>query len=153
MTNDPNAHIPGVLEALKSRGITYRIIDAQSPEERSLIEWTELAFPFVHSQIDWKRVPAHRCVEWTDLEDLVLSFLEMAAMFDERDPVVVMWANGLCPSVELALGDASRLAREIFEEHETSLDIFVFNRREAWLIDMHHEGTLCVGQAEAFKLT
>ena len=152
MNTSPNVHLPGVLKALNEFAIKYRIVDAQSAEERSLIEWTELAFPFVYSQIDWTKVPAHRCTEWGDLEDLVPSFRRLAADFDTSARVVVMWANGLCPSVEMALGDVVRIAREIFEEHETSLDVFVFNRHEGWLIEMNHEGTLCVGTSEAFKL-
>jgi hypothetical protein len=152
MNTSPNTHFPGVVKALREGGIAYGVIDAQSPEEMSLIEWTELAFPSVHSQIDWAKIPAHRCIDWNDLDDLVPFFLEMADTFHAGSPVVVMWANGLCPSVEMALGDVARIARAIFEEHETSLDVFVFNRHEGWLIEMNHEGTLCVGRSEAFKM-
>ena len=59
---------------------------------------------------------------------------------------VVMWNDGLCPVIEMLLRDVRKIASNIFEEHETSIDVLVFSRSEGWLIEMHHEGTLCVGR-------
>lgn len=151
MDTNPRVHLPNVLEALGRLEITHRIVDAQSLEDRDLNDWIERAFPLVGSQIDWSRIPEHRCLQWSNLEDLVPKFRKLCWGLHAEERVVVMWANGLCPCIEMALGDVARIAREIFEEHETSFDVFVFHRREGWLIEMHHEGTLCIGTSETHK--
>lgn len=148
-SSNPSVHIPGVLSALGSKQIPHRIVAAQSEEGDALIEWTESAFPFVHSQIDWSQVPSHECSNWSVLEDLVQKFKELARTKDEQRLVMVTWANALCPSLELELAGLILIAREIFEEHETSTDVFIFSREEQWLIEMHHEGTLCMGRSRS----
>ncbi len=151
MSTSPSVHIPGVLKALARRQIQYRVVDAKSSEEKALIDWTEKSFPWGFSQIDWAKATPHKCTEWTELDDLVLAFEKLVSEFDATTPVVVMWANALCPSLAMPLGDATRTAREIFEEHETSIDVLVFCQAQGWLIEMHHEGTLCLGRAEPFS--
>jgi len=146
-STDPAIHIPGVLNALAHHGITHRIIPAQSPEDSRLTEWTQRTFPTVHSQVDWTRVAHHKCVEWWELEDLVLSFQKLADMLNPTTDVVVMWANALNPCVEMRLGDVAKIAWAIFEEHETSRDVLVFSQADGWLIEMFHEGTLCFGRS------
>lgn len=148
MNTDPNIHIPGVLKALAQHGLPHRLIQARSPENRVLTEWTDTAFPWGFSQIEWGRVTSHRCAEWASIEDLVSEFHSMLSAVESSSPVVVMWANALCPSLEMRLEDAARIAREIFEEHETSTDVLIFNRSDGWLIEMNHEGTLCLGRSE-----
>jgi len=142
-----DVRIPGVMSALERLSLPHRIIAAQSPEDKELTAWTEAAFPWGFSQIDWTLVPDHRCVEYTDLEDVVAAFRAMVETLSAQSLVVVMWANGLCPLLEIQLGDLQTIATEIFEEHETSRDVFVFNRREGWLIEMHHEDTLSMGRS------
>ncbi len=146
MQTSPELHIPGVIEVLARHGIRYRIIPAQSAEDSRLTEWRRRAFPFVHSQVDWTRIEDHECVEWVDLDDLVPAFQRLAMALNPASTVVVMWANALCPSLQLQLGDVVRIAGAIFEEHETSRDVLVFSETEGWLIEMFHEGTLCLGR-------
>lgn len=148
MNSSPSAHFPGVLNALTRLQIQYLVIEAQSPAEIALVDWVERAFPWGFSQIDWARVPSGRCTKWTELDNLVAAFKELVSAFDASTPVVVMWANGLCPSLAMRLGDVKLTAREIFEEHETSMDVLVFCQADGWLLEMHHEGTLCLGRAE-----
>lgn len=148
MNTSPSVHLPGVLRALARREIRYRVVDSQSSAEKALIDWTEQSFPWGFSQIDWTKATQRKCTEWTELDDLVLAFEKLVSGFDTTTPVVVMWANALCPSLAMLLGDVKRTAREIFEEHETSIDVLVFCQAEGWLIEMHHEGTLCLGRAE-----
>jgi hypothetical protein len=147
---NPETHIPGVLKALREQNLPHRVIAALSKESEYLTNWTEKAFPWECSQIDWTRVSSRRCVEWTSLEDLVPAFRKMADTLDPASLVVVMWANALCPVLEMLLGDVQKIATQIFEDHETSSDVFVFNTNEGWLIEMHHEGTLCLGRCTEF---
>ena len=72
----------------------------------------------------------------------------MAGTLEADGMAIIMWANALSPSLEMKVGDVQRIAREIFEEHETSMDVFVFDQHQGWLIEMHHEGTLCIGKSE-----
>ncbi len=141
----PSEHIPGVLRVLALRGIPFRLIEANSSESSKLNDWTAGAFPFIHSQIDWSKVPTHRCFEWRDIDDLVMRFQELLALMSTQTLVTVTWANALCPSLEMELAGVARIAKEIFEEHETSIDVHVFSLSDGWLIEMHHEGTLCIG--------
>ncbi|HBY62059.1 MAG TPA: hypothetical protein DEH78_19745, partial [Solibacterales bacterium] len=114
------AHIPGVLKALEGGQIPYRVIGAESEESAALTEWTERMFPFIHSQVDWSRIPSHQCVTWSGLEDLVLEFERFSRQLTPESLVMVMWADALCPVLEMNLAGVVRIAREIFEEHETS---------------------------------
>lgn len=147
MNTSPNVHFPGVLRALARQHITHHVIDATSLEEKALIDWTEKSFPWGFSRIDWDKVTSHRCTEWTEVDELVAAFEKLASEFSPATLVVVMWANALCPSLGIALGDVKKIAREIFEEHETSIDVLVCCQAEGWLIEMHHEGALCIGFA------
>jgi hypothetical protein len=149
-STSPSIHIPGVLKALQDKQIPHRIVEAESEESKALTEWTERAFPVVHSQIDWSKVTSHLCVNWSALDDLVLEFEGLGRKLDEKSLVMVSWANALCPGLELELAGVVRIAREIFEEHETSTDVLVFSREEQWLIEMHHEGTLCMGRSPGY---
>ena len=146
-STSPSVRIPGVLKALEDRQIPHRIIRAESEESRALVEWVERAFPFVGSQIDWSRVTSHLCLNWSALDDLVVEFEELSRRLDEKSLVMVSWADALCPGLELELSGVVQIAKEIFEEHETSTDVLIFSCGERWLIEMHHEGTLCLGRS------
>lgn len=146
MSTRESVHIPGILTALDLHQIPHRIVAAQSEENHEFSGWIERTFPFAGSQIDWTKVATHQCSEWSGLDDLVQKFTEFARMMEQRSLVFVTWANALSPGLELELGDVTRIAREIFEEHETSIDVLVFNPEEGWLIETHHEGTLCMGR-------
>jgi hypothetical protein len=71
---DPAIHIPGVLNSLAQHGIAHRLVSARSAEDLCLTEWTERAFPWVHSQIDWSGIAAHEYIDWLELDDLVQVF-------------------------------------------------------------------------------
>jgi hypothetical protein len=144
---NPQLHIAGVLRALVNYELQYRVIDARSPEDKDLTDWTERALKFEFCQIDWSQTPSHECLEWDALDDLVPAFYKLLRTLDPGGRVVVMWANGLCPLLEMSLKDVRKIATEIFEQHETSRDVFVFSRSEGWLIEMHHEGTICLGRS------
>lgn len=144
----PSVRIPLVLKALQDRHLPHRIIQAQSDESTALATWTERAFPFISSQIDWSKVHVHECVEWSGLNDAVSKFLRLVGSMDTDSLVLITWADLLCPGLEIQLKDAVQIAREIFEEHETSTDVYVFSRSHKWLIEMHHEGTLCFGRSD-----
>jgi len=126
--------------------LPHRVISPQSKDDKDLTEWTQKAFPFGFSSIDWSRVPSHHCVEWASLEELVVAFRKMTESMNHAGLVVVMWGNALCPVLEMSLGDVRQIATQIFEEHETSTDVLFFSRSDRWLIEMHHEGTLCFGK-------
>jgi hypothetical protein len=134
------------LRALTEKQIPHRIVEAYSPEDKDLTGWIEAAFPWLFTQIDWTRVSSHNCVEYTSLEDLVPAFQEMTNPLDSNILVIVMWGEGCTPLLEMQLDDVVKIARQIFEEHETATDVFVFSRRAGWLMEMHHEGTLCFGR-------
>ena len=141
----PSLHIPGVLKALEQRSLPHRLILVRSEEDQELTRWTQKAFPWGFSQIEWGQVSHHNCIDWTSLDDLVPAFEKVTETLNTESLVVVMWNDGLCPVIEMLLRDVRKIARNIFEEHETSTDVLVFSRSEGWLIEMHHEGTLCVG--------
>ena len=146
MITDPKTHLPGLIRVLEKQRIQFRILPAQSPESNALIVWLERSFPISYSQIAWSKVPSHRCLNWSDPDDLVVKFQEIVVGLSISSLVVVSWANDLCPSIEMHLGDVLRLSREIFEAFETSLDTWIMCREENWCIEMHHEGTLCRGR-------
>ena len=123
MSTDPMIHIPAVVYALDKLGATYRIVPARSEEINDLVSWLERVFPLSHSQIDWAKVPSHRCIDWNDLDELVEGLQRLTHDLAAQSLVVVTFGNALCPSLELRLGDVNRIAREIFEQFETSQDI------------------------------
>lgn len=145
---DPNRHIPGILTELATRGIAHQLIPALSVEDTQLTDWIECRFPIVHSQVDWTKIARHECFEWNTLDDLLPTFLALTRSLNPGTQVVVMWANALSPSLKIRLGDLNLIAKAIFEEHETSTDVWVFSQREGWLIEMFHEGTVCFGRTQ-----
>lgn len=134
--------IPDVMDALACGNIPYRIIEAQSKEEGTLVDWLESRFPFLGSGIGWSRIQGHRCVSWSTTGDLVPSFTRMAADIRPDTVVKVMWADALMPSLELFFGDVLRLAAPLFE---ASFDTWIICESENWCFEIYHEGTLCFG--------
>ena len=149
MRTHSEAQIPKVLTALDRLRCPHRILDPQAVEAVLSVEWIEAKFPFLYTQIDWSKVPSHSCVPWQAVDDLVESFRMMTKTLSSSSLVLVMWNDAACPAIELTLGDAVLVCREIFEVFETSLDNWIVCQREGWLIEMHHEGTLCIGKTSA----
>jgi hypothetical protein len=146
MSSEAEIHIPAVVHALKRIGADYRIIAAQSEEVNDLVLWFERVFPFSYSQVDWTKIPSHECVPWNDVEELLLGLQGLTSDLSSATRVVVLFGNALYPSLEVRLSDMNRVAREIFEQFETSQDTWIICREENWCIEMHHEGTLCRGK-------
>jgi hypothetical protein len=149
VNTNSGSQIPKVLIALDRLQCPHRILDPQSVEVVRCLEWIETRFPFIYTQIDWSKVTHHSCVSWQAVDDLVDSFGIMTKSMSLSSLVLVMWNDALCPAIELTLGDAVNVSREIFEVFEASLDNWIVCRHEGWLIEMHHEGTLCFGRVNA----
>ena len=56
--------------------------------------------------------------------------------------VKVIWDDALTPSLELCLGDAIRVAKELFEAR---FDTWIICESQNWCFEAYHEGTLCFG--------
>lgn len=110
MSTSAEIHIPSVLQALKRYGYPYRIVAAQSPEDKRAVEWVERNFQFSYMQIDWTNVPIRICMKWSEIEDLVESFKKLLNSLSSSSVVLVMWSNALCPSLEMTLGDIEKLS-------------------------------------------
>jgi hypothetical protein len=149
MSPGAEVQIPGVLRALQRHGCLYRIVPTQSPEINRVVEWIELHFPILYTQFDWSKAPVHTCVGWSEIEDLVPAFEEVVSSLPSSSIVVVMWNDESCPALEMRLEDVRKVSKEIFEAFEASLDTWIVSQKEAWLIEMHHEGTLCFGKTSA----
>jgi len=147
--SNPSVRIPNVVAAIENMKLDCRVIEAQSPEAEEVADWIETSFPVIGMQIDWGNVPKHNCKEWQDMDDLVSSFDHMVSSLPRSATVVITWSDGLCPSIEMQLSDAMKIAKEIFE---ASFDTWILCRSEAWCFEVHHEGTLCFGEASVGPL-
>src|SRR5277367_4519925 len=103
MSTHPEAQISRVMMVLDRLRCPHRILDAQSPEAVSGVEWIETRFPFLYTQVDWSKVPSHSCVPWQTVDDLVGSFRMMTKPLPLSSLVLVMWNDAGCPAIELTL--------------------------------------------------
>ena len=134
--------IPYVISALNSQGLSYRVIEAQSPEAEAVADWIESHFPIVGVQIDWAKLPTSRCMEWSETVDLVSAFESLVREMDQSTKVVVTWSNARYPSLEMRLCAMLKVASAIFE---SCFDTWVLCEADNWCIEAHHEGTICFG--------
>jgi hypothetical protein len=89
---------------LESHGIAYEIVYGSDACAR----WITERFPFVpyESYIDWNLVPDHTTPGDPQEREPRAWLREVArATGGEAAPVIVVWSNGYCPAVRLALGD------------------------------------------------
>jgi len=141
----PLVRIPRILDRLGRLAIGYRLIPAESAEADAIADWIEASFPFNYTQIDWSKVPGHTCLKWHD-EDLLSSSIAALTSHVAADTIVVVtWSDASRPSLELRLCDALEVGAALFEGGD---DTWILSERENWCVEVHHEGTLCLGSGQ-----
>ncbi|MDA0205028.1 MAG: hypothetical protein O3A53_01620 [Acidobacteria bacterium] len=140
---DSKEPIPGVLKTLQERGIPHRLILPGTDEDRELTDWMNSNLGFAGSQIQWSSASHFECEEWSDeSSDALEAFRRAASSIVVESLVKVTWSDGACPTVEMRLKDAVSIGGELFE---ASFDTYVIRESERWILELHHEGTICWG--------
>ena len=97
-----------VTDYLIQAGETFNLLQTDSQEAIIASEWLEKNFPIASwGRIDWPKVPNSSCITWTDDSELLLAFqrilVESRLDNNLEITVIVIWANGLRPSLQISL--------------------------------------------------
>ena len=137
-----------VTDYLIQAGETFNLLQTDSQEAIIASEWLEKNFPIASwGRIDWPKVPNSSCITWTDDSELLLAFqrilVESRLDNNLEITVIVIWANGLRPSLQISLNTFLKYANAMFEE---DWDTWVYSESDNWLIEVYHEGEICFGR-------
>ena len=137
-----------VTDYLIQAGETFNLLQTDSQEAIIASEWLEKNFPIASwGRIDWPKVPNSSCITWTDDSELLLAFqrilVESRLDNNLEITVIVIWANGLRPSLQISLNTFLKYANAMFEE---DWDTWVYSESDNWLIEVYHEEEICFGR-------
>ena len=137
-----------VTDYLIQAGETFNLLQTDSQEAIIASEWLEKNFPIASwGRIDWPKVPNSSCITWTDDSELLLAFqrilVESKLDNNLEITVIVIWGNGLRPSLQISLDTFLKYANAMFEE---DWDTWVYSESDNWLIEVYHEGEICFGR-------
>ena len=137
-----------VTDYLIQAGETFNLLQTDSQEAIIASEWLEKNFPIASwGRIDWPKVPNSSCITWTDDSELLLAFqrilVESRLDNNLEITVIVIWGNGLRPSLQISLDTFLKYANAMFEE---DWDTWVYSESDNWLIEVYHEGEICFGR-------
>jgi len=136
---------------LKSKSVDYKILYPTTSDEvrssgdyDSHTAWLEQHFPIGFASIDWSRVEGADCRNVGSdaaVSDAVREILSDKGVQECR--VVVLWSDARTPVVELPLSAVVENGEEIFAQ---DWDTWVFDPKDSWCLENHHEGTLTFGR-------
>lgn len=139
---------PEVVNYLIQAGETFNLLQTDSQEAVIASEWLEKNFPIASwGRINWPKVLNSSCKSWNNDSELLLAFqrilVESRLDNNLEITVIVIWSNGLKPSLQINLDTFLKYATAMFEE---DWDTWLYSESDNWCIEVYHEEEICFGR-------
>jgi hypothetical protein len=142
-------YIAASLAFLREHRLAHELLSSE--EEIGLVAWMAEAFPVARTSaltIDWNRAENPSCVTYQGESEAAKSTRSLVARLNLQDvQVVVMYSNGIRPSIRMTLGAFCVAADVLLAE---DMETFVIDRENGWCLDVTLDRA-CWGKASSHK--